>query len=225
MGGILGIAAAVVEKEANMMCPKHLDQSLVLPAMLLDRAEFVAAGPEGRARGVLERGDCGLGFDACVDEIFGQGTDDAIAPGVNFADLLRITAGGLQDTAGRSVNHRGNTARLSVEGISAGHSQPPAASADRKSGKFSPYAEIGASFPGHCRIRLGTPGVCWAVSRSSLRVWAWACGKRSTICFACGAGLIPRPHSETGFCAAVPVVRIHFPPASSGESGELAIRN
>ena len=35
-----------------------------------------------------------------------------------------MTAGGLEHAAGRSVDYRGNTARLSVEGISTGHHNP-----------------------------------------------------------------------------------------------------
>src|SRR4051794_35703108 len=86
--------------------------------MLLDRAELVAAGSKGCSRGVLERGDRGLGLDTGVDEVFGQCAEDAIAPSINLADLPGMTAGGLQHAAGRSGDYRGNTARLGIEGIS-----------------------------------------------------------------------------------------------------------
>ena len=95
MGGVLGVAAAVVEKEADIMCTKDLDHALVLPAMLLNRSELVAAGAERRPRSMLKRGDRTLRLDARVDEVFGQGADDAVATGQNFADLRGMTACGL----------------------------------------------------------------------------------------------------------------------------------
>src|SRR4051812_28049204 len=148
MGGILGIAAAVVEKEANIVCSKHLDQPFVLPSMLLKRAELVAAGSEGCPRGVLERSDRGLGLGTCVDEVFGQRAENTISPGINLADLPRMTAGGLQHAAGRSVDYRGDTARLGIEGISTGHRNLLRIGKHRSKdcGKFSPSNESVASF-------------------------------------------------------------------------------
>ena len=117
MGGVLGIAAAVVEKEPDVMRLKNFDQAVVLRPMLANRRELVATGPERGTRGVFERGDRGFGLDAGIDQVFSQGADDAVAPGIDLADLLRMPARSLQDAASRHVDHRGDPARLGVERI------------------------------------------------------------------------------------------------------------
>jgi hypothetical protein len=66
---------------------------------------------------VFERGDRRLGFKAGIDQILGQGADDAIAPGIDLADLLRMLARSFEDARSRSVNYCANTARLGVERI------------------------------------------------------------------------------------------------------------
>src|SRR3954453_19215359 len=116
--------------------------------MLLDRAKLVAAGSESCSRGVLECGDRGLGLDTCVDEVFGQRAEDAIAPGINLTDLPGMPAGGLQHAAGRSVDYRGDTARLGIKGISTGHRNllRIGEHGSKDCSKLSPYNESVASF-------------------------------------------------------------------------------
>src|SRR6478752_6826884 len=45
--------------EADVMCTKYFDQAFVLRAVLVNRTELVATGPECGTRGVFERGDRG----------------------------------------------------------------------------------------------------------------------------------------------------------------------
>jgi len=83
------------------LLPKHIDQPVVLPAMLVNRAELVATGPEHGTRSVLERGDCGFGLKARIDQVFGQGAYDAIAPGKNLRNLLLMLTCGFQYATSR----------------------------------------------------------------------------------------------------------------------------
>jgi hypothetical protein len=48
-----------------------------------------------------ERGDRGLGLDAGIDQIFGQGAKDAVVTGVDLGNEVRMPARSLQYTAGR----------------------------------------------------------------------------------------------------------------------------
>src|SRR5262245_12176320 len=103
------------------MRAKHFDQAFVLRAVLANRPELVATGPERGTRGVFERGDRGFGFKAGIDEVFSQGADDSVASGKDLADLLRMLTRRLQHATGRGVDHRGDPARLGVERILTGH--------------------------------------------------------------------------------------------------------
>src|SRR3954471_23025172 len=100
---------------------KNFDQTLVLRAVFLDRRQLVATRSECCTRGMFQRGDRGFGLFARVDQIFSQGADDAVAPGINLANPLRILARGLQYATGGRVDHRTDPARLGVERILAGH--------------------------------------------------------------------------------------------------------
>ncbi len=92
--GVGGVAAAVVEEVADVVGLEDLDQALVLALVLLQALELVAAGAEGAGRRVAQRGDGGGGFLAGVDQVFGQRADDAVAAGVDLADLVRVLARG-----------------------------------------------------------------------------------------------------------------------------------
>ena len=63
------------------MCTKHFDQAFILRTVLANRLELVATGPERGARAVLEGGDRRIGLDARVDQVFGQGADNAMRSG------------------------------------------------------------------------------------------------------------------------------------------------
>src|SRR5262249_28865039 len=69
----------------------------------------------------FERGDRGFRFEAGVDQVLGQGADDAVASGVDLADHIRMPARSFQDAAGGGVDHGADTARLGVERIPGGH--------------------------------------------------------------------------------------------------------
>src|SRR4051794_29500573 len=97
------------------MRPKHLDQALILLAVLLNRPELVATGPERPARSIFERLDCGFGLNAGVDQVFRQRADDTVAPGIDLADLFGMLPCGLQYATRGSVYHRGDPTRLSVK--------------------------------------------------------------------------------------------------------------
>ena len=62
---------------------------------------------------------------AGVDQVFGQRADDAVAPGVDLADLVLVGARGFDHAAGRCVDDGGDTARLCVEGVLRGHVREP----------------------------------------------------------------------------------------------------
>jgi hypothetical protein len=87
---------------------EHLDQALVLGLVLLQAFQLVTAGTEGAARRVAQAGDIRVGFEAGVDQVFGQGADDAIAPGIDFPDLLGMPACFLDQAARRGVDDGGN---------------------------------------------------------------------------------------------------------------------
>jgi hypothetical protein len=121
---ILGVSASIVEEEPDVVCSEYFEQAFILRAMLVYRANLVAAGSECRAWCVTERGNRLFGSEAGVDEVFGQRPDDAVAPGINSADLLRVLPCVLQHPAGGGIDHGSNAARLGIEGIFSGHNYP-----------------------------------------------------------------------------------------------------
>jgi len=66
---------------------------------------------------VLERSDILGRFLVGVDEVFGEGADDAVATGIDIGDLVRVLAAGFDDAAGRGVDYGGNAAGLGVESV------------------------------------------------------------------------------------------------------------
>src|SRR4030095_10246343 len=52
-----------------------------------------------------------------VDEILGERADDAVTSGIELADPVLVLAGGLDDTARRSIDDGGDAAGLRVESI------------------------------------------------------------------------------------------------------------
>ena len=72
------------------MRAEHLDQPLVLRAVLVEALQLVAARAERAGRRVLQRGDRRAPIPAGVDQVLGQRADDAVAAGVDLADLRRV---------------------------------------------------------------------------------------------------------------------------------------
>ena len=119
--GVGGIVAAVVEKVADVVRTEHVDQPLVLRAVLVEPLQLVSARAERAGRGVLQRGDRGRRLAAGVDEILGQRADDAVAPGIDLADLCTVQTRGLDDPGSARIDDRGHAAGLRVEGIAFRH--------------------------------------------------------------------------------------------------------
>ena len=117
MGGVHGIAAAVVEEIADVVGPEHFDQAFVFGAVLVQPLELVARGAERAARGVAQCGDGFVGFLTGVDHVFGERADDAVAPGVDPADAVAVLARGFQHAASRDIDDGGHPAGLRVESV------------------------------------------------------------------------------------------------------------
>ena len=72
---------------------------------------------------MFERGNRTRGFPAGVDHVLGQCADDAVTPGIDFADPVTVLAGRLNYAAGAGINYRGDAARLRIKSIFlSGHS-------------------------------------------------------------------------------------------------------
>src|SRR5207253_6617371 len=85
---------------------------------LLDALQLVARAAEGAARRVAKRTDRSGALLAGVDELLGEGAEDAVAPRVDLADLLAVLARRF-DHAGRAgVDHRRDAPRLRIKRIS-----------------------------------------------------------------------------------------------------------
>ena len=52
---------------------------------------------------------------ARINEVFGQGSDDPISPGIDIGYSIRMLPGRLNHTGGSRVNHRSDPAGLCVE--------------------------------------------------------------------------------------------------------------
>ena len=85
--GVHRVIAAVVEEVADVVGAEHLDQALILGAVLLDALQLEARRAERAGRRVLERADGRGALAADVDEILGERTDDAVTPGVHLGDV------------------------------------------------------------------------------------------------------------------------------------------
>ncbi len=122
MGGVHRVVAAVIEEVADVMCLKHLDQAFVFRPVFLDALELVTRGAECTARRVAQRGDRAGPLLAGIDHVLGERADDAVAAGIDVGDLRAMFARGLDDPAGRGVDHGGDAAGLGVKRVSSGHS-------------------------------------------------------------------------------------------------------
>src|SRR5690606_42138446 len=74
-----------------------------------------------RSGRVAQGGNVLRRFQAGVDQILGQCTDDAVAASIDLADLVRMLASGFDNPGSRGVDYCGNPAGLGVEGVLDGH--------------------------------------------------------------------------------------------------------
>jgi hypothetical protein len=95
---------------------KHFDQPLVLPAVLLETLQLEARGAECTGGGMFQAADGGGTLTADIDEVLGQGADDAVTAGVDLVDVPRAQRR-LDHPAGGGIDDRGDAARLGVKGI------------------------------------------------------------------------------------------------------------
>ena len=122
VGGILRITAAVVEEVTDVVGAEHFQQALIFGAVLVQPLEFVTTRTKRAGRRVAQGRDIGVGLLRCVDEVFSQRANDAVASGIDRADAIAVLARGLDDATGRSVDHGGHAARLRVERVAFLHS-------------------------------------------------------------------------------------------------------
>ena len=75
-----------------------------------------------RAEGAAPACGAGRGWSArlsllTVDQILGQRADDAVAAGIDLADLRAVLAGGLDDAAGGGIDDGGHAAGLGIKRV------------------------------------------------------------------------------------------------------------
>ena len=115
--GVGRVPAAVVEEIADVMGPEDFDQPLILGEIRVEALQLVAARPERPTGGVAQRGDGRVRFSRCVDQVFGERADDAVAAGVYLADPVRMLARRLDHALRRDIDDGGDPARLGVERV------------------------------------------------------------------------------------------------------------
>ncbi len=115
--GVGGVAATVIEEVTDVVGGEDLDQAVVLALVGLQALHLVAAGAEGAARGVAQGGNGARGFLAGVDQVFRQRSDDAVAAGIDLADLVLVLACRLDHAAGGGIDYRGHAAGLCIESV------------------------------------------------------------------------------------------------------------
>jgi len=115
--GVRRIAAAIVEKVADVVRLEDLDQPLVLRRIVLEFPELVARRSE-RAGGRMAQAANRRGrFLAGIDQILGERADDAVAPCIDLADLAFVLATSLDHAAGGGVDDRGDSSGLCIESV------------------------------------------------------------------------------------------------------------
>ena len=103
------------------MGAKHGHQSLIFLLILLEGLQLVTTTAERPCRCRSQSGNAGRAFFAGVDQVFIQGTDNAIQPRVHFTYLASVLARGLDDPAGTGINDRCDTTGLRIEQVRFGH--------------------------------------------------------------------------------------------------------
>lgn len=67
---------------------EYFDQTLVFAPVVFQAFQFVATGAKSTGGRMAQCPDCFSGFCTGIDQIFGQCSDDAVTPGVNFPDFV-----------------------------------------------------------------------------------------------------------------------------------------
>ncbi len=119
--GIGAVAAAIVEEVADVVSLEHFDQAFVFGAVRLDRLELVATGAKSAPRCVAQRRDGLVALLIGIDQVFHERADDAVVPGIEMTDAVRVAAAGLDHATGAGVDDGGNATGLGVKGIMLGH--------------------------------------------------------------------------------------------------------
>ena len=115
--GVGRVAAAVVEKIADVVRFEDVNQAFVLDLVGFQRLKLEAARAERTRWCLAQGGDAAGGFFAGVDQVFGQRTDDAVATGVDLADFVFVQPCGFNHAAGRGVDDRGDATGLGVKSV------------------------------------------------------------------------------------------------------------
>ena len=103
------------------MGAKHSHQSLIFLLIFLKGLQFVTTTAERPRRRRTQRGNAGRAFFAGVDQVFIQGTDNAVQSRIHFAYLTSMLARGLDDPAGTGINDRSDTTGLRIKQVRFGH--------------------------------------------------------------------------------------------------------
>ena len=120
MGGIHGVATAVIKEIADVVSPEYLDQAFVFGRIFIQPLQFVAGGTKRSAGCVFQSGNRVCTFATGVDKVFGQGANDAVSTGVHLCDLFMLACG-FDNAAGRGVDDGGDAAGLCVKCVLADH--------------------------------------------------------------------------------------------------------
>ena len=121
---VLGVATPVVEKVADIVCLEHFHESLIFLTVVVQALELVAAGAKGAGWCMFQCCDLFCCFLAGINQFFTKRTDDAVHASIDFADLIFVLAGSLDDSACTGVNDGGDPTGLSIEKIGFGHVKP-----------------------------------------------------------------------------------------------------
>ncbi len=120
MGGVLGVVAADVEEEADIMGLQHRDDALEV--LVLAGLELVAAGADGAGGGGgAEQGDLVVGGGGEVDQLLLEHALDAEIAGVEGAEGGRVAAAAVDDSAQGVVDDAGGSARLGDDDVAGWH--------------------------------------------------------------------------------------------------------
>src|SRR5688572_27087265 len=95
--GVSGVSTAVEEEVADVMRFEHFDQTLVLARVVIELFQFVTRRTECARWRVTQGADRGSRLLTRIDEILVQRAHDAMASGVQLADLALVLAAGFDD--------------------------------------------------------------------------------------------------------------------------------
>ena len=80
---------------------EYLDQTLIFALVVFQAFQLETAGAEATRRGVFQCRDIFRRFLAGINQVFGQGADDAITASVNIGNLVRMFTSSFDYTTGR----------------------------------------------------------------------------------------------------------------------------